>query len=85
MSKLEWFLVFVTEYSGYDCDGHRVPRLVAAASESEALAQFDQGQFYDDRNTCFALHDLPDISTKRRPRVLDNWALDNHEERFYGV
>jgi len=64
---MEWWLIEDEEYSGYECDGHMVPHLVAANTEEEALSLFPAIEVWDTFNQRrISRFLLPDISRRRK-------------------
>lgn len=64
---MRWFCVWRTEYTGYDCGGHRYMSIVAANDEDEALKVVRNPSdipFDDPRVVPF---ELPSLSRKKKP------------------
>lgn len=69
MSDLKWFVVYIEEFSGYDCNGHESPYLVAANSKEEAEKMFASDSYGEPRRIAveFALIDL---RRRKKPFVM---------------
>ena len=71
---MKYYTCFTTEYSGFECDGHEIPHLVAANSEEEVFNMFDTRSDYDKENNSMEFDVaknikefvLPDISRKKK-------------------
>lgn len=67
---MKYFLVFKTEYSGYECEGHRQTYIVAANTPEEAKNILSpEGENPYDRMTTQELI-LPNLERKKKPFVL---------------
>ena len=68
MSKLRFYLVATTEYSGYDCSGHRMQYIVAASSPEEADSMFPI-EDWEEKNKVVEFS-LPDLSHTKKAFVV---------------
>jgi hypothetical protein len=74
---MKWWIVIVEEFSGYDCDGHRVMRLVMAHTAEQAM------QHYED-SMCAVELDLPDPTRHKKVKGAYIWGIyDNPHIRVY--
>jgi hypothetical protein len=66
---LRWWIVTSREYSGYECNGHDIAHLVAAADAEQAKRQVWHAQDGSEQG-CVSLDALPSLQRRRKPFVL---------------
>jgi hypothetical protein len=85
MTNMKWYLVSIEEFSGWECSGHTVDYLVAANSADEAKAQLKTGESWFDEDMRVAELELPNLTRKKKPFVLNIWKLYQKQNREEGI
>lgn len=69
MNSLHWYIVEEEQFSGYECDGHYIPHIVAAETVEQATRLFDRKEVWNTPLRAYSLY-LPDISRCKKPFIL---------------